>query len=493
MVISKMKKFTLPFIAVIITFITWWRLSTISLFGDSLIYFLHSYHDKYLSNFFIKLANFDWFALLLGKAQEMFFGTDWRFYGWTEVVVLIMCALLFYWAVLTITKKSIVAFCASLIVGTSYYGNWDMYAGGIYLVFLERVPTMLFLIPSFTLLHLFLEKKEKRYYLLSLILFFIGVGIGHWGAFITAPFVFYPFFWHWFNLKRMKLRGTLLYGSLFGVISLFYVIIQNLLHPGLVPDWSFSEFLLNPHRFDYPINMLRQLVYWSTYLPFVDVAKGGFISSPISLFVKPEVSLSYTPHVLIAYIVAFIAIYKKLPKFRALLITVVLSMVSIFFFNTYFDQYHIATQAGASRYLNLPTYLLAIFWSLFLWAVFWQYKKFKYVLGVLIMFLFILTNYWLVSENFKWTQEAHTKNKSIWNVAVAFGTILPKNSYVIIPYPQMGEYESEFLTDQFENKNITFIDSGQDWSNKIDRRQNIYVIKYVSECKCIEWEKLLDL
>lgn len=487
-----MKK--LPLVLVLLLcFLTWWKLSLIPPKGDGLIYMISSYNNIYFSNFIKNLASFDWSAVVFGEILRRLFGTSYMFYGWIEVVFQLLTVFVFYKTVFLISKKNKVAFAASVILGVSFYGNWDMYAGGIYPWFLERVPIMLFLIPSFGFLHLFLEKKLIRYYRYSIILFFISIAIAHWGIFFTGPFVFYPIFWSIFNKRNQILKYTLI-SCVYILVVGFFFILQNLVNPGVGPSWGLLEFVLNPNKFNYFSDIVSQFVYWTTYLPFVKIALAGFNQSPITIFIKPESSLFFTPYVVVIYLLAFVITYIKLHKFRPLLITTGVSLVGIFFMNSYFGQYHISTQPGPNRYLYLPTYLFAIFWSLFLWAMFWLKKQKSFYIGHLTVLLFFVVNFWLVSENFKWNNESYQRSSILWKLADATAKKIQKGSTVIIQNSQFGLYESKFFTDEFLKKEITFISDIENLKLETTNTGQIFKIEYDSNCKCgkvFEWKKTL--
>lgn len=486
-----MKKLPL-FLVLLLSFLTWWKLSLITIRGDGFVYLIDNYNRIYFQHFLRNLTSFDWSAVLFGEILSNLFKTNFSLYGWTEVVFLLATVALFYWSIFTVTKNRLVAFSASLILGTSYYGNWDMYAGGIFPWFLERIPLMILLIPSFTFLHLFLEKQKRKYYLYSILLYTLGVWISHWGIIFIGIYIFYPFFWSRFNSKKTSKNYLLISFSYILVSSIFFIL-QKILGNGVGPSWGFIEFLTHPFTFNYISDMVSQLVYWTTYLPFIELVLSGFVKSPITTFVVAKTSLVFTPYILIIYLGAFIYTYKNLPKYRPLFLTVVVSLLSIFFLNAYFGQYHIPTQPGPSRYLYLPTYLLAIFWTFFLWSAFWIKKNKFYYVGHFVLFAFFTVNFWLVSENFKWNMETYTKTKNAWYLAIDTASKAPAGSTIVIPNQETGRYEAQFLTDQFLNKEITFVSDIDEWEKVTKANSKIFKIEYDSNCNCavsLEWQKI---
>ncbi len=322
--------------------------------------------NPYLSNpGFLSIAEVA--GVLLGSILPKLAGANMLLYMWIQLIVMLFIGVLFYFVVKVVTRNHFIAFSASLMYTISYFGNFAMYMVDYSAHFLERASVnVIFLLLSFLFLHLFLEKTNKKYYIISLTFYFLGIMSSHFSILFTGPYFFYPFFWNIFN-KKNALKGFAT-GMSYLLISGFFIYIQSIgIEPVLGTHESFLQFILKPQKYHYPEKMLMQLVYWSQYPNIIKAMLSGL--SPLSVF-DYAYAATLKPFIIISYIGGTLVIYKALPKKRALLLTAILGTASIFLLNIYLGRQDQLYSAGASRYLYYPSYLLAIFWSLFLWLLF---------------------------------------------------------------------------------------------------------------------------
>ena len=156
--------------------------------------------------------------------------------------------------------------------------------------------------------------------------------------------------------------------------------------------------------------------------------------------------------------------------------------------NSYFGQYHISTQPGPNRYLYIPTYLLSIFWSLFLFAFFWKNTARRFLIGVFLLFIFCALNFWYINENFNWNRNFYETRNKIWMDSVKLARSVPVNSSIILPAPYNGNYEIEFLNDNFSFKSVEFLVS--DAIERKNPNREYYQLMYDEKCKCSKVRKI---
>jgi len=484
----KSKVFLMLLLLLCLSYSVWWQIPNLAIRGDGFVYLIERVRNGYwrIPEVF---GHVELGSLLLTRTITPIFKTNISLYWTAELVVIFAINVLTFTAVYIISRKLVVAFAAALIQAVSFFGNWDMYAGGIYAYFTDRVPNMLFMIPGLLFLHLYLDKKKRKYFILSAIFYFLGVFIWHWSLFFTGFFFCYPIFWLLFTkITRKNLIKYIPVSIYYLAVSVFVTYLQNVTQAGLNPRWTFRYFLMHPEVFHYWAMTIRQLVYVSEYAP---IFKGfaepfRYINTPLHYIISPQNAIEITSKVVLGYIIASIVIFIKLPKFRALLFTLIVAILSNFFMNVYVGQYHVATQSGSNRYLYIPAFYLSIFWALFLWAFCWMKKSWLNLVGVLLLGVYFGLNYWLIYQNFQWIMERHIPTNAVWAKAVEVGEKSPTGTLIIIPYFETGPYEAEFLNDQIGKGRVTFIsDDTVDLIKAIPHSNNIINIEYDKFCRCV--------
>lgn len=438
------------------------------------------------------LTGFSSAAAIAGAIFRKFYGAHMGPYLWTELLVMLLISLLFYWFVRVLTKKRFVAFTAALIFTVSYFGNFDMLVNTCYCYFMERVLVVPLLILSLIFLQFFLERAQSKLFVISLIFYFIGVGLGHFSFLFTPIYLFYPFFWYVFKKRKRKdiTRGAIVGLSYVG-ISILFLLLQQVHESGLRSTWTFQEFLLNPQKYHYVDNMLRQLVYWSHYPPlirsFLDVP--DFHQNILSV----QNAIESTLTIAVAYIIASVVIYRKLPQQRPMLLSTMFAAAAIFFLNAYFGQYDIANQPGTNRYLYFPTFLLSMFWSLFLWAAFWKKKSWMGLVGVGILIVYYVINVTLLYDNFRAVTEWNKPTKVMYEHILKTRDRLDSNTLVLAEYPAIKLQEGQFLTELVGANQVHYISENldvADWRPIATQSSHIIKLSYDKNCQCVVEERV---
>lgn len=472
---------------ILLTLLVWYQLLELTIRGVGYEYLLQRLQEKYW-NPPLTLLSFYLGAVLAGKLLTTLFGVNFIGYFLVELLVILLNTSLFYLLVFVITKNRIVSITSSVIQTVNYFGNWDMYAGGIYAYFLERLPTMLFIIPSFLFLHLYLEKNRLRYFITSVFLFFVGIAGWHWSVLFSVAFFFYPVFWLIFNKKKDILKYGIVIIT-YILITIFFVFTQLKLYPDAQPRWTFLSYLTHPQNYHYIEQVIRQLVYWSQYPSLINLINIlSSKSAPIS-YISTTNAAQITYPIIAIYFLMTVFIFYRLPKFRKLLMTIIFSILAIFYLNVYFDQYHVETQPGSNRYLYLPTYLLSIFWALAGWAIFKKENRIHFIVIILSLGIYFYLNISMINYDFIALRERDQSTKQIFEYLSLNRIKLPDNSLIILPDKSIGIYEATFLTDQLGKGKIKFFSEGQLVDEGIISTNKLvkYVFNY--DCQCIKkWE-----
>lgn len=488
--ISKHKDVVYIVVLVFLILFAWAPLLSMIPRGNGYMYMLSHIQNWFWGRHY-PLSGFSSAAAVSGVIFRTFFGADIRPYLWTELIVIMGTGVLFYWFVRVVTRKKIVAFAAALLFSVNYFGNFAMLISDCYCYFMERVLNVPFLIVSLIFLGLFFERKGI-FLLLSLTFYFVGIGLGHFSFFFSGVFLFYPFFWY---VIKGKKRTAWLTGARIGLsylgITLFFLLIQQINESGFRSSWTFQEFLLNPQKYHYLEYMIRQLVYWSQYPPIVH----SFFRVPFEHqnLVSVQNAISITPYVLMTYAIASIFIYKMLPQQRAMLFAVIFAAASNFYLNAYFGQYAIAYDAGSNRYLYFPTFLLAIFWSLFLWALCWKRNSWKVFIGVVILASYYLVNTTLISDNFRSVAEWNKPTKALYDYSVKTNSQREPYTLILGEYPAIKLQEAQFLTEMIGRDRVVYmsesLDMG-DWRPFADKARHIIKLTYDRTCECVREERV---
>lgn len=481
----------LIFLLAYLTYNVWNLLSQLTIRSDGFLYMLEKSHEWFFNTPFF-FTGFENSAMVFGYIFSKIYGVNLSFYYWTVLAFLMAIDVLLYITMKFITKRSSIAFVSSLFFAANYFGIYDMVSTHCYCFFLERVIPVILLIPSFLFLHLFLEKKVKKFYIISSIFYFFGVGLGHFTVLFTPFFLFYPIFWYFFNEKmfKKKVQG-IIYGLSYLSQSAFFVLIQQINESGLGPKkWTFTEFLFNPEKYLYIKKIALQFVYWTQH-PIILKEYGVSLESIIDV----RRAESLIPFILSAYLIAGLIIYMRLPKQRPMLLTTILGTTVIFYLNAYFNQYDMLNFSGASRYLYFPSFLLAIFWSYFLWAVFFQKKNLLVVGGISLIAMYYFTNFFLIKDNFRHELRWNKSTRAVFDHIIATRNALGKNTLVITPYPEFGSQESTFFTEQLGKGEVRYMsehnpDDVDTWEKRASISAHVIKIKYGRDCSCIVEEKL---
>lgn len=472
-----------------LTFYTWRRLPEVVPLGEGLVYLVKPTQNVNLS-LPGSLANFETGAILFAKVLSSSFGTNFEYYYSVSLVFLLGISLIFFFMVYALTGEKLLSFLSALMFSVMYMGSWAMYAQAVYSLFLERVVNMVFILPSFLFLHLYLKHSKYKYYLISISLYFVGVGFSHWFVLFTAPFLLYPIFWRIFKNENKKLRTGVLIGLSYLFLSAFFVGIQQITQGGLGPKmWTFTEFLVYPEIYLWPEKIIRQLTIWTSYpllLKGINLSPPSYRMVPMLYLIDIPGVIDLVPYIVVSYVVAFLVIYFKLKEQRHLLFTVTLGTLAIFYLNAYFGQYDILNSAGANRYLYLPTVLLVIFWSLFLWAVFIKRGALGKTIAILIVGIYYLVNSWIISESFKWVISWDKPTKIVYDYVDTLKPRLKEGMTIVLPYPQTHGYEAQFFNDHLGTTGATFItDYIPEWEQLAsDSKYSIRLI-YVEDCDCV--------
>lgn len=426
---------------------------------------------------------------IVGAIIPKFFGPNVSYYLWFEVGVILLINVLFYITVRVITRSSLIAFIAALIASVSYFGIWGA-NGSCYCYFLERVINMPFMIISFLLIHLFLTSKKKFLYILSLLCYFLGIALGHIEIMMTPIFVLYPFSWCLFQFRRRSLWKGILISMPFALISVGISQAQKLTYGTWGwPEWTLTDFIFNQAKYDSFGVMGRHLIYWADYFHILPHLTSdnvlGWISSP------PQATANI-PLTIFIYIIVFILLYMRLPKFRALLVTCVVGVAGMIFLNAYIRLGELVSP-GSNRYLYFPTFFLSIFWAIAIWHLMLNKKGVRILIGIMLVIAYYRVNVILldneVHRNLIWSRST----KAQFDQIIQRRNTLAPNTLVVATYPELWIQEAEFFTQTLGKNTVTYETdntSYYNWTNHVSKYDHVFKIQYDQACDCVKETKI---
>lgn len=491
-----------PLILTVLLSFTWQNLAKMMLVSEGYQWFQNYWQHTYFA--YYTLEHNEILSAVLGRIFSTYYGLNMGLYAWSMFVIILTLAILIYLTILTVTKNKLIALAAALISISNYFGFFSILTSQ-YTYFIDRVVALLFMFPSFLFLHLFLEKKRAKFLFFSLVLYVLGLYLARWEMLLTGLYCSYPFFWWVFKDRRNLKTASLYFGVIviFLGISLFFA--THSIRRGNT-SYSGTEYLFNPQTYRYPEKIVRQIVYWTQYPSILDGVKikpSGknkfyYNHEPMAYFDYKKADALTLP-IMAAYLLGAAFIFIKLPQQRAFLSTVIFTGLSTLFINAFLGVYVIDTQAGTHRYLNLPTYFLAIFWALFLGALFWNSKKRSpklVISGLFILLCIYLINSWIISRHFVWYFHNLTPIYKTTSFILENGPKYKTGTLVVTPYELIDFWATIFLNDQFKKQGLRFNPDQErnfddsDWRKIASSSASVVRLHYDKKCQCVTEEKI---
>lgn len=487
------KDYFLLAILIVLVYLPWRLLPSMVIRGDGFVYLISRTHQWFYSMPYF-YTGFETSAVFFGSLFSKLFSTRMELYFITSLSTLLLTAALYYWMSKAIFTSRFVAFASAIFFGVSYYGAWDMYSSHCYCFFLERIIPVVFLIPSFMMLVLFCKQKRIVHLVISIILYFFAIGIAHFEIFITPAFFFYPLFWFMLSAEDRKksfLKG-LLVGGLYGAITIFFILIQQISESGHQLEWGYLEFFLNPGKYQYLYKMARQLTAWSFFPPFSSSHMGGY-GYIIGISSLKDVAAAINSTI-IGYAVIFLFLWKFLPVKRPLILTILFGTAAMFYLNALFNHYDVINQAGSSRYLYFPTFLLALFWAMVLEAL-RKRGRLGIIVCAAILIWYYHANGVLIEQSILETMGWNKSTRAIYTAINTMYARLTPGTLVVAPYDEVGVYESEFFTEQLGKKRgvrymSEYTTYGETWQKVASSSSQVIQLTYDKSCGCVREHRL---
>ena len=479
------------FILSIVTVSIWHPLTNLVIQWEGYMYLNAWEYLTFLTNPWTLLTSAYVQGTFVGALFSKLFGLNMPLYFWAEIFSILTVNICVYFLARTLTRNSTTAFVAAFIFAVNFFGNTNIFLPNFYGGhFLERVimNVPIFLV-SFIYLHRFLAEKKIRYYAISLLLFFLSIFLTHFSILLSFPIFLYPFFWEIGASFRLRsaLRAFMMIIP-HTLIVIFFTQMDIYFSDQMLPKENILYFLTHPDIYRYPEGMLRQLVYISQYPSVIDAIRLRLY--PLA-FNDPPSAYRYVIPIVTAYGIGFLIIWKKVKKYRALLLTIVSSVTVSFLANMYLDRFDPFDDAKSQRYYYFPSVWLSMFWSLVATTIF---SKKRFILYGVISGFFLI-NLSLFQHHFFYRNLYSVPTKKLYEYIVRNYTLIQPNSLVIVgPTPDFGPYDTTFFTEQLgDNRNIVFRTedvSYGDWRPMASTSAHLVMLTYDNNCSCVKQETL---
>jgi len=481
------------FILSITTICIWYPLVNLVLTWESYTYISSHFYLPLFTNTWISFGNFDVQSMFTGSILSKLIGTNMPIYFGVEIFFILIINICMYFLGKTLIGSKKAGFIASFLFSVYFFGI-GFFAPNYYATFLQRiilnVPILLI---SFIFLHRYLAEKNAKFYIVSIVLFILSIFIARFGIFLSFFVLLYPFFWELllsFNLRSFI--RALLISLPYMLTIVFFLKIHKLYGDAIGPKESIMVFLAHPEKYHYIENVIRQLVNMSSYPSVIQAIR--LERSPFA-FLDPASTFKFAIPITLTYIISILTIWIKDKKHRALLLTIVSSLILSLFVNVYLDRFDVQKAAGMNRYYYYPSFILAIFWSLFIVSVFKKNKLINKLIIGAILLGFYLINAALFQQYFSDLDRYSITTKKIYEYIVHNGSQLPQNSFIIVsPGAEFGPYEARFFTEQIGKKrDILFRTENLgwgDWRPIASSSAHVLRLNYNEACSCVQEEIL---
>lgn len=427
--------------------LTWKHILTLQFVGEGFQYFAPWTYDLTI----MKGMPHDLFARIAATVLVPLFRDQTFLYMSFVLFTMVVADLLFYLLMRVATGNRVISFISALLYSVSFAGKYDMFSNGGYQYFLQRAVLMPILIISLIFLHLYLERDKIYFYFLSLLLNLFAVTLGFFAVWFLPVFVFYPFV----KIEKLRIRATI--SKL--MISLSFIAVNYLMvsGDGIVEGKSMIEVFTDPKIYSGVLGQISAMSWTLTKI---------------------------NNHLVIAGIYTGALTYAFLTNkfyFRVML-AALLSLVGMLAFNVFLNNAAIFSYPYSSRYYYYPYFAVAVFWGVFLGALFTHKNRlFKTAVILIIIFSLFNNNYILQKTlaSHSWNQVA---NKKALDYLKSISPGLKKiPSYVYLP-TSLGPYGVHFAYSfyshpegQFFEERIHPLNYEELIENKVEPH-NLYVL-----------------
>lgn len=468
-------KIELKLISVIILlfFLFWEYIINLQFVGEGFQYF------QVVSNLSYNFSlTHDIFARIIFIPLQYFFKERVYLYMLFMLIYVLIINMTLYFSVKSITKNIYTAFFTTLLFSLSHVANYNIFSSGGYQYFVQRGTPLPLLIISFAYMcKYFNDGLQLKYLVCSLVLYVLAIFLGFFAAWLMPLFIVYPIVFILFHNKKNIVSKFKI-----SLIPIIFVTVTM----RIIRDSSFSNQENSPLHFliNKPVFVFENIAHQFNIL----VLPVGSYKQTIVLFenflssqVNPEIALSSV--FLFIYITLIVLLIIKLPEYRELVTALFISLFGTLAINTYLNASTVMSSFDSSRYFYYPYFYLSLIWGIVLSYLFKKSILLK-TLSVVLIFMYLLNNYFLIYQNRVKDEHIHKANKSILNFFDQNKSLIQNNSLYIYLPSTLGPYGVEFVNKFYGSKHSEFVLENfeeldyQKLFEKELKPENLYVFHY---------------
>lgn len=438
-------------VIVILMVISWYKILSLTFTGEGYYYFFFGLKEN--PNFF----RYDIGASLLFDLLEPIFRDNFFPFQLLLLFSFVVIVTLFYFVVYKMTERKMIALFSAILFGLNYNTVFEMIGTGAYQNFVQRVLFLLILFSSFILFLKFLKNQKIFFYLLSLILAIVGVGLAHFNFFYVLFLM--AFILGFLLTKKMSYRKILFisFCSLIYFITSFLIVNIPVIFKmnNLVPSEGFFSYFFN-NIAQITVQFFRQLTILSIPEVIFRQLFSIFNISYIEFIYRSQgIQYLYLP-IFLLYLLTGIFLYKKEKKLRPAIFASLLFLPLIHVFNMYMRGDKIVFLEPGNRYLFVPGMAYSVFWAIFL-TVFSEISSKTKMIGYSILTFWIIMQIFAINNQFQKELSTHVTTKKIISYFKNdLSSKLKDDSIVVTPYI-MGNWGSWYINMFYGRKDTVFI------------------------------------
>lgn len=446
---------------VALCFFAWRGILHQTIEGEGYYYFSPSLSFVSPQGKIASLWGYDNFPVFATYILERLFKGDMLLYMGLEFITVQFLAIAVYIFIKKITNKSLIAFLSAVLICVNFPGLFQLLGRGHYAWYLQRIPQIFLMLPSWWFFYSYLQKGGVKKYLLSLILFSLGILSNHYTSLYTS---FYPallvshFLFAQKGNVTKKIISNLALLAPFLIANAIIISKTPLGVSNYRPGDGPLHFILNPQ------NWLDQLLYHMTVITFPTNIFLSFYRKSIEL---PTLIRSLIIPVFGFYAIALLYLYNAAKKFFVFIFAVFLALLSVVFLNIFLNQFDIYTEILQGRYFFIPTFYGGIIFASFFGTLFSRNKNLFIKISLLaLLFVWLNTNIKTISQKMAASQPTYDKITAGLNFLNKIKPALPDNAIVVLPSPLMpigGDFYAKF----YAPKNTVFYYLDSKWQENI--------------------------
>lgn len=437
------------------TFLIWHRSLGQGLIGEGAIYLTEPYVsmlDK--EGGFKNIANrHDVFPILFTYMVGNYFRDQMWFYYLSMLIMVSLVNYLLYLLLFRVTGQWFSGAVAVSFVAANYVGSFQKLGQGYYQWFIQRIPQFIPGLLALIFLVQFFANKKKTYYFISVFFYLLAFFLAHYTLLMLPLFVIYPLAYVLVNSRKNFKQYSMAFIQTIPFILGSYLLLQN---QGLNADQiSFSNQINSKNGVLYYLNHAPWLADLTREITLVtvpiDMLKGvadfinrSFTLEPSLSFSTLEIVQNVSFVVVVLLIAIFLFVFSKVDtKVRPFFIAVALGIPLVTFTVMYINPGAISNSLDTSRYLYVPSMVMAMFWGV---CLLWFFNK-GFILKIIVFTIvasWVIYNAVLIDSKFTNWQPAHTIVLATVEYVRNNHSDFPEKS-IIVTEPAVGGYSSGML------------------------------------------------